>query len=174
MPRGLKAPLPIGGQAGVDGDNGEGDKDGTILLELANATGVNYLQDAAGVSIDQAFSRPGLSRVDRAVSAPIRPRAAFKPNPFNKDNTPILDLASTTSRGLRAAGRTEDPELGGGRTDPHSRRPEPPLPAEAVRPGVELLLGVHLVAVHGGHRGLEAGLELRVLRRQYWRVWRMT
>ncbi len=88
VPRGLKSPLPAGGQAGVDGDPGS---DGAILLELANDSGGNYLQDAAGHAINQTFDRPASSRVDRPVNAPFRLHAVFRPNLADKDNTPILD-----------------------------------------------------------------------------------
>jgi hypothetical protein len=89
IPRGLQAPLLAGGQPGVDGDPGP--DDGRILLELADALGDDYLMDAAGQSINQAFSRPASSSVDRTVNATFRLHAVFQPNLADLGNTPILD-----------------------------------------------------------------------------------
>jgi hypothetical protein len=95
VPRGLKAPLPsfgpdgvTPGQPGIDGDEGD---DGRILLELANASGRDYLDDLAGQPIAQTFSSPASSPVERVVNAPFRLHAVFQPNLADKENTPILD-----------------------------------------------------------------------------------
>mgnify|MGYP001572075126 FL=1 len=93
VPRGLRAPLPVPGQAGVDGDPDDGDNpgDGRILLELSDASGTDYLRDVPGQPIAHAFTRPAASRAERTVSAPFRLHAVFQPNLADKDNTPILD-----------------------------------------------------------------------------------
>jgi hypothetical protein len=91
--RGLRAPLPPSGQPGIDGDLGP---DGTILMELTDGSGGNYLEDASGRRITQTFDRPASSLVERTVNAPFRLHAVFKPNlnvppGGSLDNTPILD-----------------------------------------------------------------------------------
>jgi hypothetical protein len=91
LPRGLQLPLPPGGQPGVDGDPGD---DGRIILELADASGSDYLEDAAGQSIAQAFTSPASSPVARTVNAPFRLHAVFQPNLADTLNTPILDPLS--------------------------------------------------------------------------------
>jgi hypothetical protein len=88
VPRGLRAPLPSGGQPGVDGDPGE---DARILLELVDATGGAYLDDDDGTPINSGFGDPASSCVGRTVNAPFRLHAVFQPNLDDKDNTPILD-----------------------------------------------------------------------------------
>ncbi len=88
VPRGLKAPFP-GGQVGVDGDPGP--DDGRILLELADASGGDYLNDASGKPINATFRDPASSPVGRTVDAPFRLHAVFQPNLADPDNTPILD-----------------------------------------------------------------------------------
>ncbi len=88
VPRGLKAPLPAEGQAGVDGDPGD---DGRIILELTNASGGDYLQDTAGRRVSSVFHNPASSPVDRTLNASFRLHAIFQPNLADKANTPILD-----------------------------------------------------------------------------------
>ncbi len=88
VPRGLKAPLPPLGQAGIDGDQG---LDGTILLELADVAGTAYAKDASGSIIDTAFRNPSGTPVERSVSGPFRLHAVFLPNLADMGNTPILD-----------------------------------------------------------------------------------
>jgi hypothetical protein len=88
VPRGLKAPLPVGGQAGVDGDPGE---DARILLELADASGGDYLKDVAARPIDGTFRSPAFSFVQRTVNAPFRIHAVFQPNLADPGDSPILD-----------------------------------------------------------------------------------
>ncbi len=88
VPRGLKAPLPAGGQAGVDGDAGP---DGRIAFDLANAAGTAYLKDIGGMEIQDLFSRDAFSPVARSAGAPFRLHAVFQPNLQDPTNTPILD-----------------------------------------------------------------------------------
>ncbi len=87
VPRALKAPLPAGGTAGMDGDPG---KDGRILLELANAAGNGYLTDDQGRAVNAGFTRAGGEALGRLVSSPFRLHAVFQP--FLEDiDTPILE-----------------------------------------------------------------------------------
>ncbi len=88
VPRGLRAPLRQGGQAGVDGDDGP---DGRILLELADPSGQAYALDARGRPMDRIFTRSGGEAVGRWVEAPFLFHAAFQPNLEDPDDTPILD-----------------------------------------------------------------------------------
>ena len=74
-----RAPMPSGLPAG------------RIVLELADASGSDYLRDVQGAPIDQAFEHPSFSPVARVVDAPFRMHAVFKPNLADPDNTPILD-----------------------------------------------------------------------------------
>ena len=82
VPRGLRAPLPAGGKAGVDGDAGP--EDGRIEMELSNLAGDDYATDILRF-VDSAHSP-----VNR-IPGPFRLHAIFRPNLADMANTPILD-----------------------------------------------------------------------------------
>jgi len=66
---------------------------GRILLELADASGNDYLNDASGKPVRNGFLDPVSSRVDRRVDTLFRLHAVFLPNldPAALQDTPILD-----------------------------------------------------------------------------------
>jgi hypothetical protein len=90
LPRGLKAPLPPGGQAGRDGEPGP---DGRIVLEMADGTGQDYLKDSGGTPVARLRARADGEWLDRRISSPFRFHAVFQPNlePDTLNSTPVLD-----------------------------------------------------------------------------------